>query len=197
MSRFSALFIVAALVAACAPTTPHSANPAPGVPPGPAAPDPITPPRPAPAPVAAPDADPACARDAAPIYVETVSAIGAAPRERLTILASGAWTHEVAGAGGALGEADHGCLSADMRDRFAGAVRAADFTPPPPPEIRCLAVSDTAIEFRDVAGDRTAHATGPCGDAASADVADLSTAARMLTVEPQRATAIPLPPKRP
>jgi hypothetical protein len=190
MTRIATSLFLSILAGACVVTTPADPprQPAPAPTPAPA-------PRPPVDPQPAPDPDPIaehCAPDADPIYVETVSAIDGAARERLTILASGAWTFESA-AGGGLRPTDRGCLEVEMQQRFAHALDRADFQPPPPPEIRCMALPATAIDYQDVAGGRSARATYPCGDEVSTDVANLSTAARMLTVEPQRATAIPLP----
>jgi hypothetical protein len=155
----AAVFAQAACIVTPAPPPEHTPRPAPAPAPEPA-PRPEPPPAPEPAPPPAPEPPTVtCDVAAPPIYVETSTPIHAQHEVtgRFVVRSSGAWSRTQHG------QAQQGCLTGQQLEALRGALAAADFTPPPPPEIVCMALPTERVVYEDVAQQRRAAVEQPCG----------------------------------
>ena len=97
-----------------------------------------------------------------------VAALGGSDPGRSTVLhEGGAFTDEAdrGVARGCLGEADQAKIQA--------ALGRADFTPPPPPEVQCMAVPTREVAVEHPPSGRRATFSSPCGKSAHPTIADL------------------------
>jgi hypothetical protein len=66
-----------------------------------------------------------------------------------------------------------GCLEDPERSKIHSVLETADFTPPPPPEMQCMAVPTREVTVEHPASGRSATYSSPCGKPVHPSVADL------------------------
>jgi hypothetical protein len=149
---------------------------------------PATRPAPHPAPSPTPPVAP-CDPDAALLYAETTRAVDD-PREirrRFEVRASGAWSLT------GRGETRRGCLEAEALEELEALLARADFRPPPPPEVTCMAMPTERQIYEDGVRGRRALIERPCGrQPLNPSVAEVSRLASSL-VEPPDEPEVGLP----
>jgi hypothetical protein len=100
-----------------------------------------------------------CDASAPILYAETTHAKDDRrdTRRRLVVRASGAWSIEEGGV------TRGGCLQSTELEGVQAALAAADFEPPAPHDVVCMAMPTERIVYEDPARNRRAHIERPCG----------------------------------
>jgi len=124
---------------------------------------------------AAQASDAACESGPVLLSIRVAPLGGGRPTRSTVIQEGGAFTDETEQG------VTHGCLEEAEQAKVSAALAQADFTPPPPPQVQCMAVPTRETTVAHAPSGRSASFSSPCGKPAHPTIVDLVTLAWELT----------------
>ena len=108
-----------------------------------------------------------CASGPVWLSVRFVALGSGEPERKIVLHEGGAYTDE------SRSGLARGCLEDSERSKIQTVLETADFRPPPPPEMQCMAVPTREVTVEHPASGRSATYSSPCGKPVHPSIADL------------------------